>query len=106
MRTSYFVEALYIKLAVIPDSQAKQKEIFDLFRYIAKSILQQSEESSLKDESQRLLECFIEYMLELEQDKVTSDWESFLKNKIKQNLPEFTQTKVLNYINDLCTRQK
>ena len=101
LRTSYFVEALYIKLAVIPDSQAKQKEIFDLFRYIAKSILQQSEESSLKDESQRLLECFIEYMLELEQDKVTSDWESFLKNKIKQNLPEFTQTKVLNYINDL-----
>lgn len=101
LRTSYFVEALYIKLAVIPDSQAKQKETFDLFRYIAKSILQQSEESSLKDESKRLLEYFIEYMLELEQDKVTSDWESFLKNKIKQNLPEFTQTKVLNYINDL-----
>ena len=40
-------------------------------------------------------------MLELEQDKVTSDWESFLKNKIKQNLHKFTQTKVLNYINDL-----
>ena len=101
LRTSYFVEALYIKLAVIPDSQAKQKETFDLFRYIAKSILQQSEESSLKDESKRLLEYFIEYMLELEQDKVTSDWESFLKNKIKQNLHKFTQTKVLNYINDL-----
>ena len=47
--------------------------LFNFLSPIAKSILQQSEESSLKDESKRLLEYFIEYMLELEQDKVTSE---------------------------------
>lgn len=96
-RSSYFIYALYEKIAELADSQAKQKEVFDLLRFIAKPLIQNIEaELDLKDESQRLLQCFIQYMLKLKDGLVTfSDWDNYSKNQV------FNQTTIRNYLHDL-----
>lgn len=97
LRVSYFFYTQYQAMAQLPGSQAKQKEICDLLRYIAKPILEQDQNQQLVEESETLLQLYLEFMLnqpELD-NTVYGAWDTHIQCK------NFKDTKVLNHLRAL-----
>ncbi|EEY94699.1 hypothetical protein [Acinetobacter johnsonii] len=63
LKVSYFFYAHYKSMAQLSGSHAKQKEICDLLRYIAKPILEQDQDQQLVGESELLLQLYLNFML-------------------------------------------
>lgn len=85
LRVSYFFYTQYQAICLLTASDAKQKEICDLLRYICKPLvelgLQQQEESSEESDSRRLLQCYLDFMLNQVQfnKEVYKKWMGFIQ---------------------------
>ena len=86
LRVSYFFYTQYQAIYSLEASDAKQKEICDLLRYICKPLvklgLQQQEESSEERDSRLLLQCCLDFMLQQEKlsGKIYEKWTGFIQN--------------------------
>ncbi len=90
LRVSYLFYKKYQAICPLTASDAKQKEICDLLRYICKPLvelgLQQqeesSEESSEESDSRRLLQCYLDFMLNLVQfnKEIYENWTEFIQD--------------------------
>ena len=90
LRVSYLFYKQYQAICPLTASDAKQKEICDLLRYICKPLvelgLQQqeesSEESSEESDSRRLLERYLDFMLNLVQfnKEIYENWTEFIQD--------------------------
>ncbi|WP_326519472.1 hypothetical protein [Acinetobacter sp. CAAS 2-6] len=101
LRVSYFFYTQYHAMCRLEDSDAKQKEICDLLRYICKPLvesdLQQKEESSEKSDSRRLLQCCLDFMLNRAQlnGSIYENWTRFIQDF------SLTESKFSNYLRAL-----
>lgn len=101
LRVSYFFYTQYHAMCRLEDSDAKQKEICDLLRYICKPLvesdLQQKEESSEKSDSRRLLQCCLDFMLNRAQlnGSIYENWTRFIQDF------SLTENKFSNYLRAL-----
>lgn len=97
LRVSYFFYVQYQAMVQLPGSQAKQKEIFDLLRYIAKPILEQDQNQQLVEESKKLLQLYLKSMLK--QPKLDKTiyvvWDEYIQ------ATNFKDKKVLNHLRAL-----
>ncbi|MCH7309636.1 hypothetical protein MMO38_16100 [Acinetobacter sp. NIPH 1852] len=86
LRVSYLFYKKYQAICPLTASDAKQKEICDLLRYICKPLvelgLQQQEESSEERDSRRLLQCYLDFMLNLVQfnKEIYENWTEFIQD--------------------------
>ena len=86
LRVSYLFYKKYQAICPLTASDAKQKEICDLLRYICKPLvelgLQQQEESSEESDSRRLLQCYLDFMLNLVQfnKEIYENWTEFIQD--------------------------
>ena len=86
LRVSYLFYKKYQAICPLTASDAKQKEICDLLRYICKPLvelgLQQKEESSEERDSRRLLQCYLDFMLNLVQfnKEIYENWTEFIQD--------------------------
>ena len=86
LRVSYLFYTQYQAICPLTASDAKQKEICDLLRYICKPLvelgLQQKEESSEERDSRRLLQCYLDFMLNLVQfnKEIYENWTEFIQD--------------------------
>lgn len=86
LRVSYLFYKKYQAICPLTASDAKQKEICDLLRYICKPLvelgLQQQEESSEESDSRRLLERYLDFMLNLVQfnKEIYENWTEFIQD--------------------------
>jgi hypothetical protein len=86
LRVSYLFYKQYQAICPLTASDAKQKEICDLLRYICKPLvelgLQQQEESSEERDSRRLLQCYLDFMLNLVQfnKEIYENWTEFIQD--------------------------
>ena len=86
LRVSYLFYKKYQAICPLTASDAKQKEICDLLRYICKPLvelgLQQQEESSEERDSRLLLQCCLDFMLQQEKlsGKIYEKWTGFIQN--------------------------
>lgn len=86
LRVSYLFYTQYQAICPLTASDAKQKEICDLLRYICKPLvelsLQQQEESSEESDSRRLLQCYLDFMLNLVQfnKEIYENWTEFIQD--------------------------
>ena len=86
LRVSYLFYKQYQAICPLTASDAKQKEICDLLRYICKPLvelgLQQQEESSEESDSRRLLQRYLDFMLNLVQfnKEIYENWTEFIQD--------------------------
>lgn len=94
LRASYFFYQQYQMFLQMENSQAKQKEVCDVLRYIAKPILVQGADAQLHYESQKLCEVYLEFMLKTDEKDKQRDqaWSAYIKNT------QFKQAKVITYL--------
>ena len=85
LRVSYFFYTQYQAMCQLDASDAKQKEICDLLRYICKPLvelgLQHKEESNEKSDSTELLQCCLDFMLNRAQfnGSIYENWTGFIQ---------------------------
>lgn len=84
-------------MAQLSGSHAKQKEICDLLRYIAKPILEQDQDQQLVEESELLLQLYLSFMLnQADFDKdVYRAWGKYIESR------NFKEKKVLKHLRAL-----
>ena len=97
LKVSYFFYAHYKAMAQLSGSHAKQKEICDLLRYIAKPILEQDQDQQLVEESELLLQLYLSFMLnQADFDKdVYRAWGKYIEGR------NFKEKKVLKHLRAL-----
>lgn len=97
LKVSYFFYAHYKAMAQLSGSHAKQKEICDLLRYIAKPILEQDQDQQLVEESELLLQLYLSFMLnQADFDKdVYRAWGKYIESR------NFKEKKVLKHLRAL-----
>lgn len=97
LKVSYFFYVQYQAMSQLLGSQAKQKEICDLLRYIAKPLLEQDQNQQLVEESKALLRQYLEFMLKQPRldDTVYDAWDEHIQ------LKNFQDKKVLNQLRTL-----
>jgi hypothetical protein len=88
LRVSYFFYTKYLEMCKLTSSDAKQKEICDLLRYISKPLVesdpQQQEDSSEASDSRRLLQCCLALMFEpvQENESIYKKWTGFIQDVV------------------------
>ena len=86
LRVSYLFYKKYQAICPLTASDAKQKEICDLLRYICKPLvelgLQHKEESNEKSDSTELLQCCLDFMLNRAQfnKEIYENWTEFIQD--------------------------
>jgi hypothetical protein len=91
LRVSYFFYKQYLEMCKVKGSDAKQKEICDLLRYICKPLiesdLQQEEEISEKSDSKQLLQYCLDLMLKQAEadEKAKEEAKAKVKRAIYEN---------------------
>ena len=90
LRVSYLFYKQYQAICPLTASDAKQKEICDLLRYICKPLVElglqhqeeSSEESSEESDSRRLLQRYLDFMLNLVQfnKEIYENWTEFIQD--------------------------
>ncbi|MFW2054535.1 hypothetical protein [Acinetobacter baumannii] len=85
LQVSYFFYTQYLAMCQLEGSNAKQKEICDLLRYISKPLVEpdakKKEESPEASDSRRLLQCCLDFMLKpVEADgSIYKKWTEFIQ---------------------------
>lgn len=97
LRASYFFYQQYEMFEALDRSEAKQKEVCDLLRYIAKPMLEHIGDVNLREESQQLLQLYLAFMLRLDELKKDAyeAWISYIEKR------SFQQLKIVNYLRTL-----
>jgi len=97
LRASYFFYHQYEMFEALDGAQAKQKEVCDVLRYIAKPILEHTDDVQLREESQQLLKLYLIFMLQSDELKqnVYQAWQAHIEKTL------FQQPKIASYLRTL-----